>query len=324
MDRGAQDKALAQYIRRDVYPYSAFYRARLDESGLRSQVTRRGDLARLRPTVLDEVEDPGTLVLRPEERTIQRYGEPAVVWKVFWSKLLGRQAALNDGVIDPAYKPVHWHFDAGLPIASSAEDLERLAELGRRWLELAGLTRADHVVGILPPGPNRDYWELVLGCRRAGVSSLHLPPVPSAADLEAANPSVLAGRPDDLSEALMEFRRGRRPLATLHTLLAVGEPLRRDERAHLQTLAGPDVAIVVAWAASGARALWSECRGGGAGYHTAPDTELVETDQGTGELLWSAIGWKGSVFLRLATRMRANIDESPCPRCRRTTPRVVI
>ena len=52
--------------------------------------------------------------------------------------------------------------------------------------------------------------------------------------------------------------------------------MRRDERAHLQTLAGPDVAIVVAWAPPGARALWSECRGGGAGYHTAPDTELVE------------------------------------------------
>ena len=81
---------------------------------------------------------------------------------------------------------------------------------------------------------------------------------------------------------------------------------------------------MVAWAPPGARALWSECRGGGAGYHTAPDTELVETDRGTGELLWSAIGWKGSVFLRLATRMRANIDESPCPRCRRTTPRVLL
>ena len=324
MDRGEQDKALAQYIRRDVYPYSAFYRTRLDESGLRSQVTRRADLARLRPTVLDDVDDPAALVLRPEERTIQRYGEPTVVWKVFWSKLLGRQTALNDGLIDPAYKPVHWHFDAGLPIASSAEDLERLAELGRRWLELAGLTRADHVVGILPPGPNRDYWELVLGCRRAGVSSLHLPPVPSAADLEAANPSVLAGRPDDLSEALMAFRRGRRPLATLHTLLAVGEPLRRDERAHLQTLAGPDVAIVVAWAPPGVRSLWSECHGGGTGYHTSPDAELVETDQRTGELLWTAIGWKGSVFLRLVTHLRANIDESPCPRCRRTTPRVVV
>ena len=63
---------------------------------------------------------------------------------------------------------------------------------------------------------------------------------------------------------------------------------------------------------------------GGTGYHTFPDAELVETDQRTGELLWSAIGWKGSVFLRLATRMRANIDESPCPRCRRTTPRVTI
>jgi hypothetical protein len=42
-----------------------------------------------------------------------------------------------------------------------------------------------------------------------------------------------------------------------------------------------------------------------------------------GEVVWSALGWAGSVVLRLRTGVHAMLDESPCPACKRTNPRLV-
>jgi hypothetical protein len=65
--------------------------------------------------------------------------------------------------------------------------------------------------------------------------------------------------------------------------------------------------------------LWSECRGGDS-LHVAPDTEYIEIADG--EIVWSAIGWRGSALLRLRTAAFGALDTAPCPACNRTTPRV--
>src|SRR5207245_10547740 len=50
----------------------------------------------------------------------------------------------------------------------------------------------------------------------------------------------------------------------------------------------------------------------------------VPVDGGSdGEVVWSALGWKGSVFLRLRTGVYGALDESACPECGRTTPRLL-
>jgi hypothetical protein len=209
-----------------------------------------------------------------------------------------------------------------VPIGSTSEDLVRLGTLGRQALALAGVRRYDVLVSLLPAGPNLPYWQLVSACRRAGVSSLFLSPTASALEVEAAVPAVLAGRVDDLATVLAAARRDGHELPHVHTLLVVGEPLPEWRRRALLALApNPGTAVVAMWAPPGVRALWAECRGGDS-LHTWPDTEHVASRDG--EIVWTAIGWKGSVPLRLRTGARGTVENSPCPTCGRTTPRVVL
>src|SRR5437660_435837 len=125
--RAAQEKALGRYMGRVVYPYSPYYRARFDEAGLGQRSVRsREDLTALPLTTVDDVDDPTALIVRPDEHSIQQFGELSLVARVFWAKVWRREWTVNQRLIDPEYKPLHWHVQSGIPMGSSAEDLERL------------------------------------------------------------------------------------------------------------------------------------------------------------------------------------------------------
>jgi len=329
----AQDRALRRYLAQDVYPYSPYYQVRFDEAGIGQRgVKSRADLDKLPLTTFDDIVNPASVVLRPDEQSIQQFARLGLVARVFWAKLWRREWVVNQRLIDPVYKPLHWHVDDGFPIGSSAEDLDRLGELGRRWLELAGVARYDVVVSVLPPGPDLAYWELVFGARQAGVSALHMNPSITFDQLAAARPNVVAGRANDLVRLLEAGRPIERNLDGLRTVLVAGARLDATTRAHLTNLVDGQASVVAAWAPPGVRSLWCQCREG-EGLHTAPDAELMEVvdplsgvpvaDGNDGEIVWTALDWKGTVFLRLRTGVLGTIDNGPCPACGRTTPRLI-
>ena len=331
--RNAQDRTLRRYLAQDVYPYSPYYQVRFDEAEVGQRgVKTRADLDKLPLTTFEDVLNPASVVLRPDEQSIQQFARIGLVARVFWAKLWRREWAVNQRLIDPVYKPLHWHVDDGFPIGSSAEDLERLSELGRRWLELAGVARYDVLVSVLPPGPNLAYWQLVLGTRQAGVSALHMNPNTTVEQLAAARPNVLAGRPTELIRLLEAARPVERSLDGLRTIVVAGARLDEATRAHLTTLVDGQAAIVAAWSPPGVRSLWCQCREG-EGFHTAPDVELLEVvdplsgvpvaDGTEGEVVWTSLDWKGTVFLRLRTGVYGAVDNKPCPACSRTTPRLI-
>jgi hypothetical protein len=330
--RKAQQRELRKYLAQHVYPYSPYYQVQFDEAGVGQRgVGSREDLGQLPLTVFDDVVNPASVVLRPDEESIKQFARIGLVARVFWAKVWGREWIVNQRLIDPTYKPLHWHVDEGFPIGSSAEDLERLAELGRRWLELAGVAAYDVLVSILPPGPNLPYWELVLGCRQAGVAALHLSSSSTVDQAATARPNVLAGQPADLVHLLEAARPVAKTFDGLRTLLVAGARLDEGTRRRLSELVEGKAAVVAAWAPPGVRSLWCECRDG-EGMHTAPDAEVLEIvdplsgtpmEGGEGEAVWSALSWKGSVFLRLRTGVYASLEEEPCPGCGRSTPRLV-
>ena len=323
--RSEQDRELARYLQRQVRAYSAHYRPMLQRAQQERAIRKRADLARLPLTSFDEVGDGRDLVLRPDYDTISRYGGLELGAKLLWARVIGRVERLGRTVVDPAYKPVLWIMEDGVPMGSSAADLERLSELGRRWLETAGVISSDVLVGILPPGPYLPFWELSLGARRGGLSSVFLEPSASSAAVARLQPSVLVGRPDDLARVLEDAHANGdvSRLQDLRTLVAAGEPLEPDVRARLrQLLPGrQSVDVVAAWAPLGVRSLWVECPGG-TGLHTSPAVELLEVVDG--EIVWTSLGWTGSVFVRLRTGVYGSVDETPCPSCGRTTPRVIV
>ncbi len=323
-----QEELLREYVLHHVYPYSPFYRKRFEAAKIPAKsITGVDDLTKLEPTGWNEVEsEPGAFVLRPTERAIARFGERRLVMAITKAKLRGKVAELNRDLIDPAYKPIHWHLEGNVPLGYSTEDLQRLGEAGRRVLQLAGVARDDVIVGLAPPGPSLAYWQLVEGARQAGVSAVHLGPGTSREQVEASAPTALAGPPDVVAAALSAFESAKRRLTGLRTIVCLGTFLDEAARNALRTqgrkVGEGDLEVVSAWAPPGVRALWGECRGG-RGFHTYPDLEWLES-LSDGELAWTSLAWHGSAFLRLRTGVRAVIDDSGCPTCGRVGPRVVV
>ncbi|MGH9001398.1 MAG: hypothetical protein ACRDY7_18645 [Acidimicrobiia bacterium] len=326
-----QEEVLREYLVHHIYPYSPYYRRTFDAAKLAPKhISAMKDLAKVTPVTWSDVAaEPGAFLLRPTERAIARFGERKLVMAIAKAKLRGRQAQVNREVIDPAYKPVHWHTEGDVPIGYSSEDLKRLGEAGRRVLTLAEVTRDDVLVGLANPEPCLPYWQVVEGARTGGVSALHLPAATAAerlGRLPTWSPTVLAGPPGVLGHALSALASGGRRLNGLRTLLALGVALDNTERAALRSLGRSvgegDLEVVAAWAPPGVRALWGECRGGH-GFHTYPDLEWLDTDDG-GELIWTSLAWHGSVFLRLRTGATGVVEDTTCPTCGRTGPKLLL
>jgi len=310
------DRALARYVRRTVYPYAAHYRGALDRAGLGAAgVTTRSDLARLPPIDLATVDDPGSLVLRPDMRTILREGDRFLAARVILARLIGTFDRFNATVFEPTFKPVHWLASGKIPIGSTTSDLVRLGRLGATLLERAGVGPDDVLVSVLPGDGTLAHLEFVHGARRRRVPAAHLGQGATAADVVALGPTVLAGHAEQLRTILAEFR-----LPLLRTVLCVGEeaaPSLAQLRV-LAELAGTSP-VVASWAAPGARALWGECRPHASVtprqdvvLHLNGESEVVETLDG--ELLWTGVGWHGSALLRVRTDSGGSLLDA-CPAC---------
>lgn len=328
-----RDRSVARYLRREVAAHSELHRRRL-ASALGERGVRSGaDLARVPATGLADAGDPAALVLRPDWDSIARSGDRRFAARVALANVAGPAQRARQ-LVEHRYKPVHWTVDAGVPVGWSAADLDRLAALGARWLALAGVGAGDVVANVLPPARDVAWWELTVGARRAGVSTVHLAPLPPAAEVSRLRPTVLAGRPLDLARVLESAREQGRRLDAVRTLLPVGEPLEAGLRARLAGLLdAPGAAVVSAWAPPGVRAVWSECRGG-TELHTWPEAEVlhvVDPLSGTavpagadGEVVWTALGWRGTVLVRVRTGVFAAIDEGRCPHCGGSGPRLAV
>lgn len=323
----AHDRALARYLRYHVRPYSGRYRHVLTSS-------RDGSgsgLAGLPLTSLDDAGDPGQLVLRPTKATIRAGGDLTMRAQLLWATLWRREPALARRVIDPIYKPVHWLWVDGTAVGYSAEDLERLGEVGRLRLQSAGVTTDDVVVDLTTTTASLGFWQLALGARRGGVPTL-LGAVPAPSDLARLAPTVLTGPAGELQSVLDRCREAKVALPVLRTLIITGERPDPATRSTLESAAVPaNVAVVAWWAPPGVRSLWGECRTGRT-FHLVPavdHVELVDPLRGTpvadgdeGEIVWTPIGWKGTVVLRLRTGVRARLAPGPCPSCGATVPRL--
>jgi hypothetical protein len=323
-----QEEQLREYVAHHLYPYSPFYRRRFDAAGIAPRnITGFDDLAKLEPTRWsDATSEPVAFVLRPTERAIIRFGERRLVGAITRAKFRGKVSQVNRDLIDPAYKPVHWHFDGDVPVGYSAEDVERLCEAGRRVLHLAGLTRDDAIVNVTPPGPSLEFWQLVDGARSAGLSAVHFGAGVAADRIAAAAPTVLAGPPEVLAATLEELQDGKHKLDGLRTLLVLGSLLDEADRTALRAL-GQEVGehgleVVLAWAPAGVRALWAECRGGRS-FHTYPDLEWLEVLP-DGEIAWTSLSWHGTVFARLRTGVSGTVDDVVCESCGRIGPRISV
>jgi hypothetical protein len=318
-----QDASLRRYVRDEVYPYSRLLRPRLDRSGLgQAGIQTVADLQRLPPLDWADV-DARAAVLDASGDVIKAHGPLVARARLKVADFVGRRAAFARDRLEPTYKPIHWCRQGEAPIAMTATDLTVLAGIGRRLLDAAGVRALDRVVTLEDPA-TLGFWQLTLGCRDGGVLATHLGPKASPGAIAACHPTVLAGGTSAVALALAAGLEG------VRLVIIIGEVLGDADRDGIRDAArGADVRC--AWAPDGVRALWVEC--GARLLHTWPDAEVIEVvdplsgapvrEGEDGELLWTALGWRGTVLARLRTQAFGRMDDGTCL-CGRTTPRLSI
>ncbi len=292
---------LRRYLADEVHPYVPLHRRALDEAGIdHGRIAGLDEFARLPLTTLEVVGTGAEHLMQPTEATIRSSGPPSLRARAQLARLTGGRARFDHEVVGPRYKPLVWTRDGRLRTGWSARDLWRLGDLGRRLLERAGVRSDDRLVTLGLEPDQLAFWQLSLGARAGGVASLHTRTIDPEVVVDGSA-SVVVG-----SEAAIDDLLGASTDHAVRTAVVIGAPCGVARRTELAERWGAEV--VHAFAPPGVRSLWSEQRGV-PGLVTAVDADIIEVVDG--EVVWSSLGWAGTVLLRLRTGLQATVESLP-------------
>lgn len=345
LDVGSIAKIQSRKLRamlRMVYRYHPHYKPLLRSRGVDiDDVSETEDLRRLPFTTQEELAaDPESFVLpAPGERKRGR--------------LSGRMQVYYDALIDGnmsdrkvyEYHPVIAFESLGFRTPSyriymAAYDKAIFKELCGRAAVCAGLSKADRVLNTHHSGRGISFWSTVQGSlsRGACCSSPGQPgPEDDARTCSRLRPTVVAGSPLYLYYVARAAERLDVSLSSLEKVFLSGCPADAQLRGQLADQlkrAGATPDFVGHYAVTEARHHMVECTPG-SGFHTASDIhvwECVDPVTGeqvgpgeSGELVFTSVDGRGSVFLRYRTGdiAKGGIVHEKCPHCGRTTSRIV-
>lgn len=345
--------ALAEWIASEVRPFAPWWENRLSDL----DIDGLGALRHVPVLTEEEAASAGgsgspALLLQPTEDAFKRHAPRGELFRVLGE--LGAGAGGRTAALLRRYRPVHVH-EAGvallLAIAYTRTDLDRLHLAGARLFEVLGLTADDTLVNLVPAGPSVRFWGLYHAALATRMVAVH-PRTGGEDPLRAARrglgllpPTVLALPAAEVEGVLEALAAEPDAASELRTVLWVGPPPtpaqreRAAERAN--RLAGGEVRIQAVWAPECVRALWGEPRPASAdpteatyGLHTYPDLEVLEVrdvegertagEGEPGELVYTSLGWRGTVLVRYATGAWTSglVTSVPCPLTGRTVPRL--
>ena len=340
--QSTQADALKAQVVDAVGPFSPFWRDRLKALGkTASQVSTLKGLATLPAVGERDVcadGDPAgaaALVLQAGESGWALHAEGPRLRMALTNRLL--RPGSYRAVVEADTRPTSFVF-AGLglrwPVASTRSDLDVVARAGARLWQVLGLTRADVLVSGLALLPTASLQALQLGALGAGSPALF--PGDGADDvaqaLQLVPATVLALASESAATMLDDLDEAGASLASVKTVLLVGAPsdVERAEVHDALGRVGVRATVLGVHAPDGHRLLWGECPKG-SGLHTYPDLELLnvvdpetgEATTGSGEVVLTQLGLRGSALVRWRTGDLGELATGPCPGCGRTVPRVM-
>jgi phenylacetate-coenzyme A ligase PaaK-like adenylate-forming protein len=346
-----QDRKLRAFIANQIYLHSPYYSNLLKEhkidpfklKGIEDlrhfPFTYKWDIA---PT--DELPQKSKdFVIRPDEEVTEKYGHLAKM------SMTGGKAVVEEKIYD--YKPVHMHFTTGrtalpTPFVYSKRDLENLRESGARLLDVFQVTSKDKVVNCFPFAPHLAFWQTFFAGEKANVAGFHsgggkIVGTNNLMDaFEYIRPTVAVFIPGYCYYFLREAVKQGRDFSSVKRIFFGGErvpPGLKDKIKELFSQLGADNVMVLAtYGMTEAKVAWAECPSHDEyhGYHLYPDMEVFETvDPETGEpvgegeegeIVYTALDWRGTAVLRYRTGdiAKGGLLYSPCPNCGRTVPRI--
>jgi hypothetical protein len=312
-----RDRAVRTYVRRELHAHTEAGRAQLGGSHFDARTLKStADLASVPHVDLADAGNGARHLVQPTSHQLLRSGSPWMRVRTLWAMTWGSWSRFLH-LIEPSYRPVHYFTADGVSIGAAAKDLVRLAALGADWMRRLGVHGDDSVALLEGAKSAIEPWELSGGTRRAGVP---LAVVEHPADAHQPRFTVIAGRPEAVLEALQA---GAWP--ELRLVLVFGRDAERVSSRVAKLDGSGRIAVRRAWAVPGTRSVWFECAGGpDLGWHTTAEAEHVELGDDD-EVVWTGVGWAGTVFLRLRSGVRAAaLDASTCPACGHHGPRLFL
>jgi phenylacetate-coenzyme A ligase PaaK-like adenylate-forming protein len=359
-----QNKKLRDFIKYKVYPYSPFYRKLFDENKIspddikttddliKIPFTTKADLA---PTE-EEPDKPRQFILQPDLEKIKKYEKKGNLLKLLIQKILkGEEYVKNK--LEWEYYPIHIHFTTGrtalpTPFFYTARDLEILKECGRRIFSLAPVPK-DHIgVNVFPYAPHLAFWQTFFGAIGMNMLCLHtgggkiMGTERIIMAIERFRANGLMGIPGYLYYLLREAAKQKRDFSSVTHIATGGERIPQELKLKLRDLLvemgskRERIHVGATYGFTEAKTAWGECQKNNPedekcyGYHTYPDLEFLECinpktgervkEGEEGEIVYTALDWRGTVVLRYRTGDVATqgIFYHPCPNCKRTVPRV--
>jgi phenylacetate-CoA ligase len=359
--RTRQGAVLHRFLKDQVLKYSPFYRELFKEKGLSADDIRTFDdlqkipfttKADIAPTA-ENPSKPRMLVLQPDRDT---YASTIGVGKkieLFRNQLLnGRD--IKGQVLDE-YLPSFFIATTGrtanpTPFLYSRRDLSYFRAVAKRLFEIGGISRErDFVFSAFPYAPHLAFWIVYQGGVESGTPMFHsgggkifgtdriIPAV------ERFGATILVGIPGYIYHVLRLAAERKSDFSKVRMIVLGAERVTENLKQHLkdflESMGSKDPTIISTFGFTEGRAAWIECPvkdsiGQSTGYHLYPDIEIFEIvdpvtgkpvgDGMPGEVVYSALDWRGSVVLRYRTGDYANsgITWKRCPACARSVPRL--
>lgn len=347
--------ALRDFLKRQVLPFSAYYREHLGAADGRAlRLACWDDLRRLPFTSKkDLLNTPERnhraldFLLQPTAAQLRR--RPAVLWQSLWEGAAAARAAL-----EREYRPVFMTSTTGrssapVPFLYAQRDLDLLARNGERLIAILGATPADRILNLFPYAPHLAFWQTHYAALAAGIFCLStgggkvMGTEANIRLLEKVKPTALIGMPTFMYHLLRQAIEEGHRYSGLRRLVLGGEKVPDGVRQKLRQLCAdfgsPAVDVVSTYGFTEAKLAWGECPGPAdqpsAGYHIDPTLallEIVDPQSGEpvgegqpGEIVFSALQSRGTVVLRYRTGdcVEGGLVYGPCPHCGRALPRLV-
>lgn len=346
-----QNKKLRWFFRHKLV-YSPFFRKRLDELKLSwSDFTTTDDLQKLpliskmdiAPTE-EERARPRQFILQPDEHLIKKHATKSELLRLIKMKIMKEDAK---AVLEREYKPAHIHFTTGrtalpTPFTYSRYDLDLLRETGRRLFEVSGIPREMVGLNAFPYSPHLGFWLAYYGLLEAGLTALatgggKIMGTQKIMDsIERLKVNVVAIIPGYGYHLLREAVKQKRDFSNLKYVIfgaeRVSPAFREKFKELLAQVGAKEVNILATYASTEFKTAWLQCAEH-TGYHLYPDLEFVELvdengqrvkDGEPGEVVYTALDWRGTVVVRYRTGdLAKGIEYGPCPNCGKTVPRIL-
>lgn len=360
--REYRDRKLSWFVRTNLYPFSPFYRKVFDEAGVSPDDVRSvADLRRLpftyKADIAPSADDPyryQQFVLDPDEKSIERRASRGMRAKMAFDRLFKGQDYVTKELWSE-YSAVHVQFTTGrtgrpTPILYARSDVERMAEAGRRIVELAGVgTRIDYrdvrIVNAMPFAPHLGFWIVAVGLERAGLLSLNTGGgrvmgtgriINAVSSMQATG---IIGMPGYVYHLMRTASGEGADLSSLRLVILAGDRvpggMKESLAELLEGMGAADVCILSALGFTEARRGYSQCApDADTGYHLYPDMDYFEiidpeteepvADGEDGELVYSCLDGRGTCVIRFRTGdfVKGGIVHEPCPSCGRNVPRL--